>query len=120
MNQDRIRLDITPKGKVTFTKTAVVAAVRLLEQRPNITMSCSSRELIDWAAKATWAQKKDDKYVIGIAWADPKFHEATCSFDIKYDKINMKPIPEVLPQIIADLIEKTDKVSVTELNDNFE
>ena len=134
----RIRMDLKNGGRVSITKTAIVAAVRLLEQDSSVSLNYSSQEVANWVVshiKATHSLNDEGfSHVVGkISWAeDPKKSPfgpftpyVSCSrFAIITDGIKVinatektsrgLDIAEALPRILAKVIKDTPSVTKVE------
>ena len=143
MAEVRIRLDLKNGGRVSITKTAIVAAVRLLEQDPAVNLNSSSQEVANWVVshiKATHSlNDKGLHHVVGkITWVeDPKRNifgnteNTGCSrFAIITDGkvvVNATEVSsrgldmvEALPRILAKVIKDTPSVTKVETDiDDF-
>ena len=139
METSRVRLDLKGGGRVSITKSAIVAAVRILEQDSTVGIKTSSQELANWVVshiKATHSTNDEGySHVVGkISWA-PEVKTTiyglpepirNSRFAIILDAgkvINATEvtsrglhISEALPRILAKAIRETPNVKVLETN----
>ena len=142
MSEDRIRMDLKKGGRVTFTKSAIVAAVRILEQDQTVELSKSSQDIANWIVAHIRANyvpcEQGDLVTAKVTWVeDPSFSMFKSTNDVQdstfqlvvSDKIILIAplnllsglmISEALPRILAEMIKKTPCVNVKITNiDDF-
>ena len=119
MNSYRIRLDVKRNGKVTVTKSAIVLAVRLLEQDPTVELTNSSQEIANWVVEHFTAHAQGYKVSLFLSWVvDPEVNISgivesnvrTASLEFVMD--SSFDGADNLPQLLANLIRKAPCVRV--------
>ncbi len=142
MSEDRIRMDLKKGGKVTFTKSAIVAAVRILEQDQTVELKKSSQDVANWIVahiRANYVACGQGNLVTAkVTWVeDPSFSMFKSTNDVQdstfqvvvsdktisrapFNLLNGLTISEALPRILAEMIKKTPCVIVKRINiDDF-
>ena len=127
---------------MTFTKSAIVAAVRILEQDQTVELSKSSQDIANWIVahiRANYVFCEQGTLVTAkLTWVeDPSFSMFKSTNDIQDSTVQMVVsdkiivssslnklsgllISEALPRILAEMIKKTPCVTVKRTNiDDF-
>lgn len=141
MSESRIRLDLKKGGRVSITKSAIVAAVRLLEQDTSVEFKLTSQEVANWVVshiKATYTEVEEGFHIIGrIVWSEDPYSRVPVNASglghsrfacIINNNVFLKPsrlyqgltVSEALPRMLALAIRNTPCVSIKENNiDDF-
>jgi len=135
MNEARIRIDLKKGGKVSITKSSIVAAVRLLEQDKSVSFP-SSQEVANWTVDHLVANyvplALGNKVMVQIKWVDgsstsvseSRSNASEAEFTVQvHDNTIMSAsvlgcegmsVSDALPMLIARIIKKTPCVKVEE------